>query len=87
MWRPNNWPKNPCEHCDRKEVDQYGFICDLPCGQHTRYFNFEAGADKMLEALRSNGCIASESLRNVPGAIGWKNLGDGFWYFVPKEKE
>lgn len=45
---------------------------------------YEAGADAMLKAVKRNDCVSSTSLRNT-GEIGWKNLKDGFWYFIPEE--
>ncbi len=57
-WRPDGWQKNPCDECARKSEDEYGLLCDLPCGRHTAYMNQEAGADAMLVALVR---LASES--------------------------
>ena len=65
-WRPPNWDKvnpDPCTGCKRKEVDGYGFVCDLACGEHSAYLQREAGADAMLLAL-----IEEESLyQNTKG--------------------
>ena len=51
-WRPANWKPDPCKDCIRKREDDYGLICDMACGQHTRYKNYEAGADAMIEAVK-----------------------------------
>lgn len=49
---------------------------------------FEAGADAMLEAIKSRGFITGESLRNVKGAIGWANIDtDSKWYPIPEESK
>ncbi len=50
-WRPDGWPKCPCDECDRKVVDGYGYFCNLACGERTTWFNREAGADAMYEAI------------------------------------
>ena len=57
-WRPDNWAKvnpYPCEGCPDIQIDHYGYLCDLACGKRTVYFNKEAGADAMLEALKAMG--------------------------------
>ena len=50
-WRPKEWPKNPCDGCKSKREDDWGLICDIACGNHTRWKHFERGADAMLDAL------------------------------------
>ena len=50
-WRPANWPESKCDKCTTKQVDDYGFLCDLSCGEHAAYLNFEAGADAMLKSI------------------------------------
>jgi len=47
MYRPDGWPKCPCDDCPDKEEDNYGMLCDLACGKHSAWINFEAGADAM----------------------------------------
>lgn len=54
-WRPKDWAKCPCDNCKRKTEDEWGLVCDLACGQHTMWVNYEAGADAMLEALKKEG--------------------------------
>ena len=51
MWRPDDWPKNPCDDCPDKNEDQWGLFCDIACGEHTAWLNHEAGANAILEAL------------------------------------
>jgi len=53
MYRPDNWPKCPCEDCVReyKQIDEYGYLCDLTCRERSAWANFELGADAMLETL------------------------------------
>lgn len=54
-WRPDNWSKCPCDECDGKVIDDYGYFCDLACGERTAWLNREAGADAILKALRNGG--------------------------------
>ena len=52
-WRPSkNWKPDPCRDCERKRTDQWGLICDIACGEHSAYRNYEAGANAMLEAIK-----------------------------------
>jgi len=51
-WRPEGWPKCPCDECEKKEEDEYGLLCNLACGKYTAWLNREAGADAMLEVRR-----------------------------------
>lgn len=51
MWRPDDWPKCPCDDCERKEDDKYGRLCDLACGKYSAYLNREVGANAMQKAL------------------------------------
>lgn len=50
MWRPEGWQPDPCKDCSRKIDDVYGRLCDISCGEHTRYENREVGADEMHKA-------------------------------------
>ena len=53
IMRPEGWAnKLECEDCDHPQIDDYGYLCELGCGERTRYFNYEAGADAMLEAVK-----------------------------------
>lgn len=70
-WRPDNWPKNPCIDCPNKQEDIYGLICDLACGKHTAWLNFEAGADAMLEGIKDKLGIA-ENMEDY-----WKHQNSG----------
>jgi len=56
-WRPKDWPKCPCDDCEKKEIDKWGMICDIVCGEYSAWLNREDGADLMLKALRFNGVI------------------------------
>ena len=76
MYRPPN-VKNP-------------HIRELPDGNlrygGQRYFDWEAGADAMLEGLRKGGYILGESLVNTK-SVGWQNINPkSKWYFIPDEE-
>jgi len=43
--------KDPCEGCERKQEDDWGYMCDIACGERSRYLSELAGAKKMLDAL------------------------------------
>uniref|UniRef100_A0A6M3L442 Uncharacterized protein n=1 Tax=viral metagenome TaxID=1070528 RepID=A0A6M3L442_9ZZZZ len=38
---------NPCIDCPSKEEDTYGLLCDLSCGKHTAYVNYQAGMNEL----------------------------------------
>jgi hypothetical protein len=50
-WRPPDWPKEPCIDCKDKEVDSYGYLCNLSCGKRTVFLSYEAGAEELLKRL------------------------------------
>lgn len=54
--------KDPCKKCNDKEIDSYGYYCDLACGKHTAYLNQKLGAEKVLEYLNDKGLISSIGL-------------------------
>lgn len=56
-YRTADWPKCPCDDCaaEHKLIDEYGYFCDLACGQRSQWIQREAGADAMLEALKQQG--------------------------------
>ena len=54
-WRPEGWPKYPCDDCTEKQIDGYGYVCDLSCGKRSQWISREAGADAMLESVRNRG--------------------------------
>lgn len=49
--RPEDWPECPCDNCEKKQVDIYGYLCDLSCGKRSAWINHEAGADAMFKAI------------------------------------
>lgn len=65
MWRPDDWPKNPCDNCQDKQEDKYGLLCLWSCGEGMAWLNKEAGADAILGALKK------ESNRLTPTSDWW----------------
>ena len=54
LWRPDNWYTeypDACMSCPNVSEDEWGKLCDLPCGEYTARSNFEAGADALLKEL------------------------------------
>jgi len=51
MWRPDNWPKNPCDECREKVNDAFGLVCTWTCEENIAWMSREDGADEILEAL------------------------------------
>ncbi len=45
---------NPCIDCTNKVVDEYGLFCDLACGKHTAYINYQAGIKEVVEWINNN---------------------------------
>ena len=74
MYRPKEWKKNPCEDCPDKIEDEYGLLCNLPCGKNTAWLNSEAGADAMLEALSKEGVVRKKEELPIITKKGWYYL-------------
>ena len=45
---------NPCESCPNKQEDIYGLLCDLSCGKHSMYVNYQAGIKEALDWFKSH---------------------------------
>ena len=56
-WRPDNWPKCPCDGCKEKQVDEYGLLCDLSCGKATAYANYQWGIESVISWIRGHDLI------------------------------
>ncbi|MBU2249451.1 MAG: hypothetical protein KKD77_22075 [Gammaproteobacteria bacterium] len=84
MWRPEDWPKCPCDGCtaENKLVDEYGYLCDISCGQHSAWVQKESGADAMLEALKERS-LAHLRGENTFQGMSFKEY--GFLVFIPEE--
>ena len=39
----------PCDGCEGKVIDEYGYMCDLSCGKRSQWISERAGADIQLE--------------------------------------
>ena len=50
-YRPEGWPKCPCDDCPDKIIDDYGYFCNIVCQKRTHWICREAGADAVLESL------------------------------------
>jgi hypothetical protein len=46
---------NPCETCQDKQEDIYGYYCDISCGRHSQYLSETHGAELLLKALKEQG--------------------------------
>jgi len=44
--------KNPCENCPNRQKDNYGLLCDLSCGKHSAYVNYQAGIKEVVDWIR-----------------------------------
>ena len=51
MWRPDDWPDNPCDGCESKEEDGYGLVCALSCDKGSWWITYNTGGQAMLDAL------------------------------------
>ena len=45
-------PYNQCETCDHKEVDDYGYLCDITCGGHGAHCVFEKARGMFITKLK-----------------------------------
>jgi len=87
MYRPDNWPKCPCDSCDHPDVDDYGYLCDLACGKRSAWFNREAGADAMLEVLIASGDpVDTSSITKVKDGVMIAPVGKGTLVFIPDKE-
>jgi hypothetical protein len=41
----------PCLNCPDKEVDEYGYLCDIACGKRTAWINFTAGRQQAFKEV------------------------------------
>jgi len=41
--------KNPCKDCPNIQLDDYGYLCDLACGQKTAYLNHQKGMKEVVK--------------------------------------
>jgi len=80
MWRPDGWKNLKCDTCKDAVIDDYGYQCELSCGERSSYFNFEAGADAILEALRK------DYHSFAPHSDDESKLVKGTWCFIPEEE-
>jgi len=54
LWRPDDWYTeypDACMSCPNVSEDEWGKLCDLPCGEYTARSNFEAGVDAGIKAV------------------------------------
>ena len=88
MWRPKDWAETRRRHCNEQLKEVGGAECETcPADPQTCSVDYQAGADAMLEAIRSRGFIIGESLRNVKGAVGWANINPkSKWYSIPDDE-
>ena len=72
MWRPDNWPKCPCDDCtaEHKFVDEYGYLCDLSCGKRTKWINREFGADGTGATISGRPMDLADALIKLDKAAG-----------------
>ncbi len=45
---------NPCTDCSDKVEDEYGLLCDLSCGKHTVYINYQSGIKEVVGWIKIN---------------------------------
>ena len=44
--------KCPCDDCERKVEDDWGYLCDLACGQRSAWIHRKQGAKEMREYIK-----------------------------------
>ncbi len=40
------------DNCPDKQEDTYGLLCDLSCGKHSMYVNYQAGIKEVVDWIR-----------------------------------
>ena len=58
--------KNPCEYCTSKREDEWGLICDISCGKHSAYKNYQVGIKEVVDFVLAH---KETSLFNKHGNI------------------
>ena len=80
---------NPCVGCPRKVEDEYGLFCDMACGKHTAYVNYQAGIKEAVEFINNliigiEGCEFEERLDGDKGCIVL-DMNENQWHDKLKE--
>ena len=81
MYRPEGWPKCPCDDCTAKAVDEWGYLCDWACQQRTQWLWGEFGADAMLKEL----CTPDRHMDNRTDDERYFYGKKGYLVFIPEE--
>ena len=42
----------PCDKCERKVEDEWGYLCNIACGRRSAWRNEKHGAGKMKEYIK-----------------------------------
>ncbi len=49
--------KNLCISCSNRAIDDYGYVCDLYCGKHSEWLNYQAGIKEVMEWIETHNLI------------------------------
>lgn len=61
--------KEPCIDCSNKQVDKYGYLCDLSCGKRTAWLNYRAGIKEVVEFCSNTHLLISNHDYRVVGSV------------------
>jgi len=72
--------KEPCIGCPRIRKDEYGYLCDIACGERTAWRNYMAGIKLVVEWIEER----LERYKVAPKLIGFTMLSEE-WQDFKKE--
>ena len=49
--------KEPCIDCPYKNVDKWGYLCDIHCGKRSAWLNHQEGIREAVEWFRKQGYL------------------------------
>ncbi len=48
---------NKCIDCPNKNIDKYGWLCDISCGEHFAWLNYQEGIKEVWEWIQTHALI------------------------------
>jgi predicted oxidoreductase len=57
--------KEPCIDCSNKIIDDFGYFCDIACGERTAWLNFKAGIRKVVEWIEQEHIVVRPDANSI----------------------
>jgi hypothetical protein len=74
---------DPCKDCPKKEVDDWGLVCDLACGKASAHDNYKSGAKDMLKYINDNCFRVFINKERIPIEM-YNGMENGTYYLIPE---